>query len=290
MSLSLPTSTVERARPLLGTTVVIRVEGEDDAAHVHAAISDAFAAIEHIHRRMSFHEPASDLSTLNSAPLGVRIPVDEQTLVVLREAMALAELTDGVFDVTVGARLAQRGWLPAPRERRAPDPSATWRDIELLDDGVRLHRSAWIDLGGIAKGHAVDQAVQALRAAGVTHACVDAGGDLRTLGKGPHRIAIDSGLASDHVAVIELGEAALATSTGRAFDRQGVHVDGRNGLDSGLDQCASVVSAQCIHADALTKVALALGQGSDAILRHYGATAHVQDNTGQWMVLGASPA
>lgn len=290
MSLSLPTPTVERARPLLGTTVVIRVEGEDDAAHVHAAISDAFAAIEHIHRRMSFHELTSDLSTLNRAPLGVRIPVDEQTLVVLREAMALAELTDGVFDVTVGARLAQRGWLPAPGESRAPDPSATWQDIELLDDGVRLHRSAWIDLGGIAKGHAVDQAVQALRAAGVTRACVDAGGDLRTMGKGPHRIAIDSGLATDHVAVIELGEAAVATSTGRAFDQQGVHLDGRNGLDCGLDRCASVVSTQCIHADALTKVALALGKESDAILRHYGATAYVQDRTGQWMVLGASPA
>jgi thiamine biosynthesis lipoprotein len=290
MSLYLPTPTIERAQPWLGTTVVIRVEDEDDAAHVHAAISDAFAAISHIHRCMSFHEPMSDLSRLNRAPAGVRVGVDQETLAVLREAITLAELTEGVFDITIGAQLVQRGFLPTPAESRAPDAAATWRDIELLDDGVRLHRTMWIDLGGIAKGYAVDQAVMALRAAGVTRACVDAGGDLRTIGAGPHRVAIHSGLSSDHVAVIELEEAAVATSTGRAFDHQGVHLDGRNGLDSGLDRCASVVSAHCIHADALTKVALALGKPSSPIMRHYGAIAYLQDSAGQWTVLGEPPS
>lgn len=290
MSLYLPTPTVERAQPWLGTTVVIRVEGEDDPARVHAAISEAFAAIAHVHGRMSFHEPASDLSRLNRATVGVRVGVDEATLAVLREATRLAELTDGVFDITVGAQLVKRGFLPPPGESRAPDASATWRDIELLEDGVRLHRSLWIDLGGIAKGYAVDQAIRALRAAGVTRGCVDAGGDLRMIGEGPHRVAINSGFSSDHFAVIELGEAAVATSTGRAFEHQGVHLDGRNGLDSGLDRCTSVVSAHCIHADALTKVVLALGRQSDSILRHYGATAYLQDSTGQWTVLGELPS
>ncbi|WP_046972052.1 FAD:protein FMN transferase [Dyella japonica] len=286
----MPTPTVERARPLLGTTVVIRVEGEDDPAHVHAAISDAFAAIAHVHQTMSFHEPTSDLSRLHRAPVGTRVGVSEGTLAVLREALALADMTDGVFDVTVGAQLVRRGLLPTPKESCAPDASATWRDIELLDDGVRLHRSMWIDLGGIAKGYAVDQAAMALRAAGMAHACVDAGGDLRTIGQGPHRIAIDSGLPADHIAVIELGEAAVATSTGRAFDYQGAHLDGRTGLDCVRDQCASVVSARCIHADALTKVALALGEASAPFLRHYGATAHLQDGTGRWTVLGELPS
>jgi thiamine biosynthesis lipoprotein len=290
MSLSLPTPTVERARPLLGTTVVIRVEGEDDSAHVHAAISKAFDAVAQVHGLMSFHEPASDLSRLNRAPIGVRVEVGEETLAVLRVALKLAELTDGVFDITIGAQLVERGLLPLPRESGAPDAAATWRDIELLDDGVRLHRSMWMDLGGIAKGYAVDQAVLALRAAGIAHACVDAGGDLRTMGDGPHRVAIRSGLSADHVAVIELGEAAIATSTGRAFAHQGVHLDGRNRSDTGLERCASVVSADCIHADALTKVVLALGDQSSPILRHYGATAYLQDSAAQWTVLGERPS
>lgn len=273
----------------MGTTVAIRVDGVDDPAHAHAAISSAFAAAARVHERMSFHEPTSDLSRLHRAPVGTCIRVDEQTLTVLREAATLAELTDGVFDVTVGAELVRRGLLPMPGDGRAPDASATWRDIEILDDGVRLHRSMWIDLGGIAKGFAVDQAVLALRAAGIAHACVDAGGDLRTLGPGPHRVAIRSGVSADHLAVLELGEAAVATSTGRAFADQGAHLDGRNGLDTGLDRCASVVGLHCMHADALTKVVLALGMECEHILRHYGATAYLQDGTGHWTVLGAQP-
>jgi thiamine biosynthesis lipoprotein len=170
-----------------------------------------------------------------------------------------------------------------------PRAAGSWRDIEVVDAGVCLRRPLWIDLGGIAKGYAVDQAVLALRAAGIASACVDAGGDLRTIGEGPHRVAIDSGLPAEHLAVIELGEAALATSTGRTFARQGVHLDARTGHDTALDRCASVIAGTCIHADALTKVVLALGVDSTSILRHYGATAYLQDGNGEWAVLGASP-
>ena len=283
-----PIPTVERARPLLGTTVVIRVDGMDEA-QAHAAIDRAFAAVARVHRRMSFHEPQSDLSRVHRAPIGSLVEVDASTVTVLREAMQLAELSDGAFDVTIGAALVERGLLPSPDGGRAPAASSTWRDVEIFDDSVRLRQPLWIDLGGIAKGYAVDQAISTLRAAGVTCGCVDAGGDLRTIGQGPHRVAIDSGLPAEQLAVIELGEAALATSTGRAFAHQGAHLDARTGADTALNRCASVVSSLCMRADALTKLVLALGPDSDPMLRRYGATAYLQDGTGEWAVLGASP-
>jgi thiamine biosynthesis lipoprotein len=284
-------SAVERARPLLGTTVAIRVEGVDDAT-AHRAIDAAFDAVADVHRLMSFHEPDSDLSRLHRARHGVRVQLAAPTAEVLREALRLAALSEGAFDVSVGARLVAWGLLPRPAEARAPAEDANWRHIHLDDqDGVRLERPLWIDLGGIAKGYAVDRAAQALRAHGIAHGCVNAGGDLRTLGDGPHRVAIDTGQDEELRPVLELGEAAVATSHGRGWQgaSDGPHVDPRTGTAAGRGDCVSVVAARCMHADALTKIVLALGPSSAELLQHYEATAYLQDARGGWTTLGAAP-
>ena len=285
---SSPSRLVERARPLLGTTVNIRVASESEAV-AHDAITQAFAAVERVHALMSFHEAASDLSRLHAAAPGAWVEVDAQTAGVLSEAQRLSQLTQGVFDVTVGGRLVARRLLPAPPHARLPEPDADWQHIEIDGVRVRLHRALWIDLGGIAKGYAVDCAVEALRARGITHACVNAGGDLGTLGDGPHTVVIATDEASvSHVPVLEVGEVAVATSTGRAFAApgSGPHIDARRQIDTGLNEVATVVAKRCIHADALTKVVLAMGAQSHDVLQHFEAMAYLQDATGQWTGIG----
>ena len=292
MNSSYPNSKVERARPILGTTVSIRVLGMEEQ-HAHAAADRAFAAIERVQALMSFHEPSSDLSRMHVAPLGEWVTLDAMTLEVLGEASRLAEMSAGVFDVTVGGALVRDGLLPPPCHGSAPDPSAYWMDIELSETQARLSRPLWLDLGGIAKGFAVDRAVDVLRELGVTQGVVNAGGDLRFIGDGPHRVAIDTGRTqSEHVAALEVGEMAVATSSTRILGENSAiaHRDGlrREPLEAGL--VATVVAHRCVHADALTKVVLALGEQSEAILRHYAAEAYLQKATGEWICIGQAQA
>lgn len=276
---------VERARPLLGTTVGIRVAGCAPAS-AHRAIDAAFATVARVHARMSFHEVDSDLSRLHRARAGTRVVVDDATAHVLREALAFSALSDGAFDVAVAAQLVASGRLPRPVDALDAVADASWRDIEIdADGGVILHRPMWIDLGGIAKGYAVDCAIETLRAHGIAEASVNAGGDLRMLGAGPHQVLIaadetDAGVQP----LLEVGEAAVATSGGRA--PAGAHLHGRTRTRIDARECVSVVAARCLVADALTKIVLALGEASEAALRASGATAYRRGADGRWSVWG----
>jgi thiamine biosynthesis lipoprotein len=287
-----PSRTLERARPLLGTTVSVRVTTDSSEAAAHQAIDAAFAAVARVHALMSFHEPGSDLSRIHRAPAGAWVEVDPSTAAVLHAALDFSERSGGAFDVTVGGDLVARGLLPMPTGS-ASAADADWRDIE-LDAGlsrVRRRRPVWIDLGGIAKGYAVDRAVESLREQGIEQGCINAGGDLRLLGEGPHRIAIDTGEDTPaHCPVLELGAVAVATSSGRGFatDSCGPHLHGRSRSSIGRCECVSVVAPQCMQADALTKIVLACGVACVPLLQALDATAYLQNANGEWSTLGAA--
>src|SRR5258708_6648865 len=188
MRFSLPR--IERARPLLGTTVSIRVHGLSEA-DAHRAIDEAFGEIALVHRLMSFQQAESDVSLLNRAACERTQDVHPATFEVLHRAREIAEASEGCFDITVAAKLVEWGILPAPDSRYRPDPHADWRDIELGEDfSVRFRRPLWIDLGGIAKGYAVDRAIEKLQRHGATQACVNAGGDLKIYGPEAEVIAL----------------------------------------------------------------------------------------------------
>ncbi|GLQ87646.1 FAD:protein FMN transferase [Dyella flagellata] len=286
-----PNSTLERVQPLLGTFVSVRVEA-DDAKAGHRAIDAAFEAIARVHALMSFHAPQSDLSRIHRAPAGMRVVVEAQTAEVLRLALAFSKWSEGSFDITIAGKLVAQGLLPAPSQSRAPDTNACWRDIELDDGhGVVLHHPLWIDLGGIAKGYAVDRAVACLQTHGIRNACVNAGGDLRLLGAGPHRVVLDTGVADlAQQPVLEVDEAAVATSSSRAFAASGIspHVHGQTQACIGMQDCVSVVANLCAHADALTKIVLASREACEPLLKQLGATAYLHDAHGQWSTLGVA--
>jgi FAD:protein FMN transferase len=268
---------VQRARPALGTLVQMRVEGLIEAAAVRA-IDAAFAEVAAVHHCMSFHESDSDLSRLHRAPAGALVRVDVRTRAVLTCALDIAAASEGVFDPTIAGQQVARGQLPRPDSAFAPDPRATWRDIELLGDiQVRLRRPLWIDLGGIAKGFAVDRAVETLIAAGATQGCVNAGGDLRVFGSRAERIHLRT--AAGCLPVLELADAAVAGSSGAA------HVHGRTRAAVNACACVGVVAATCMIADALTKVVLAAGVPASAgVLAGFGAQACAHAAASGWRV------
>jgi FAD:protein FMN transferase len=254
---------VRRARPLLGTFVQIAVEATLPAVELHAAVTDAFAEIALVHSLMSWHEAGSELSRINRlAALGPQ-PLHPHTRTVLAAALEIARLSDGAFDPCVAGALTKWGLLPLPADAHAPDGQGSWRDIELEAESVRFHRRLWVDLGGIAKGYAVDLALQCLLRHGVAQCVVNAGGDLRVAGAQEHLVAIRHPLhAHALVHQLTLNNEALATSS--AFETHRESASGpvcalvdpaTGGAYRGRDS-VSVRAAACITADALTKVAL----------------------------------
>jgi thiamine biosynthesis lipoprotein len=252
-------ATLRRARPWLGTLVEIRAEGLDDARG-EAAVERAFAEVAAVHRLMSFHQPDSDLNRLHRAGVGERIRVDARTQEVLGWALRIAESSGGRFDPTIAAEQVRRGGLPRPRSTWWPEARVTWRDIELC--GARhvcLLRPCWIDLGGIAKGYAVDRAIEILVDAGATRCSVNAGGDLRVAGAPAATVHVRLADGSLMAAPVELQDAALATSSSdiASDSPRSAHLDGVTRQPVGGGRTASVAAARCIVADALTKVVLA---------------------------------
>jgi thiamine biosynthesis lipoprotein len=268
------TITVRRMQPLLGTWVEIRATGR--AARVERAVRCAFLRIARVQQRMSFHAPDSVLTRINLYAYREPQAVDPLTWDLLRKALALSRASMGTFDITVGAALVARGVLPDHGFARLDAPSGSDAVALLPGRCVALRRPVLLTLDGIAKGYAVDLAIDALARAGVQQAVVNAGGDLRAFGPQALPLGIrsadgtirDAGrLRNAAVAssAIGLGATAHARFPGCVLDPAGEKPMPR------VPQVWSVRAAQCWRADALTKVAaLAAPAQRDALLARLG--------------------
>lgn len=261
---------IRRARPLLGTFVEIALP--ETAA---TAFEAGFAAIGHIHDRMSFHAPGSDLSRIHAARACEPVEVDPHTIRVLRTAAILFRASKGLFDIAVGRALVRDGFLPKPNNVvRLTDFPGTAADIVLIDDiHLCCQRRVLIDLGGIAKGYAVDCAVDALREAGAPYGIVNAGGDLRVFGPVPQTVHIRNGIG-DVVAQILLQDCAIASSSNLANRRRksGKAITPHIGAKHQpvlIDETISVMASTCMIADAMTKVAMTDPDLADALLAEH---------------------
>ncbi len=245
---------------------------------------------------MSFREAGSDVFRLNHKACREPVTIDAHTQGVLRRAIALSEISDGIFDITVAPELVARRMLPAPEHAPVPDADGSWRDIVFLKDHtIAFQRPLWIDLGGIAKGYAVDCAISALQTFSPARVCVNAGGDLRVAGIGSERIQLVPDDYNEDVAMFaEVENGSIASSCGRMAKRScgaeeaGAHVDPRGDSGDGIWRFASVVAQDCVDADALTKVVMATGEKSASILAAYGACAQIYDRRFGWNNIGKS--
>lgn len=292
----LRSSSLRRARPLLGTLVEVAASGA--SACLPAALDAAFAAVERIDRLMSFHALGSDVSRINAADAGCEIGIDPHTSRVLHFARKLSELSDGAFDITIANVLMREGFLPRQEGVAVDAPAAvSFQDLVLLPgDRVHWRCKGWIDLGGIAKGYAVDCAIGALRAHGVAGAVVNAGGDLRFFGA-PQPVHVRHPEAP--TSLVPLGvfsDCAVATSSGYFSDRLisgGVTeplVDPLRRACVRWRQSVTVVASDAMTADALTKVVRLAAQAAPGILERLGAQAIVIDRRGMRQCGAAMPA
>lgn len=244
---------LRRARPLLGTLVCIQLQVEDIGEHEGArAAEQAFAVIAAIHHAMSAHETGSDLARLAQARPREPLAVSPHTVAVLRLAQHWARASNGAFDAqSAGQALARSRLRPAlaPCTVRG----ASLAGLRFLDACTVLPDGPIaIDLGGIAKGYAVDQAVATLRASGLASGLVNAGGDLRAFGPRSWPIELQHPVVTARTRpLVRLRDAAIASSVASA-DSGFVRTRRRNAGWTG----STVLARDCATADALTKWAL----------------------------------
>ncbi|SHK95209.1 FAD:protein FMN transferase [Rhodothermus profundi] len=237
-----------RLYPVMGTLVRFEVYHPDRAA-ARDAVRQASALLFEVHRQMSVQEPASMLSRWNASPSGAELVLPALTRQAVAEALRWREITAGRFDPTVGAAVAawQQGRTPLPQPAR---------QVEVVGEGrFRKWAPVALDLGGSAKGWAVDQAVAVLQQAGCTAGLVNAGGDLRVFGAPPGtsawQIGIRHPLRPDEVLVtVALRDGALATS-GDYEPAGSTLVDPRDLRRVRLEGSVTVWAPTCGAADAL---------------------------------------
>ena len=180
---------LEKSFPAMGTVHTVTIF---DAKGPEAA-SDARAYLLDLHGAWSCFMEDSLVSRINQAAGRQPVAVDEDTFEVLRQAKRYGRFTEGAFDVTVGP-LADL-WRRAMEERQLPGDEAVWQALALVNfANVTLDEEAHtvllekagqrIDLGGIAKGYAVDELRKRLRRHGVHRALLDLGGTVAALGCG----------------------------------------------------------------------------------------------------------
>lgn len=278
-----PDGWTTRAQVWLGTLVEVALPPTEAG---DARFAAAFAAIAHVHRVMSAHDATSDLARIARDAHRRTVIVDADTWAVLELAQQLFAETDGAFDVAIAPLLSRHGLLPPSAAGRTRNPRARCGGMDALHLvpglGVRADAPIALDLGGIAKGYAVDRAVNALRAAGASAGRVNAGGDLRVFGTDhwvPVRVRHPAAPART-MTLFDVRDAAVATSADYFRDARGVLVEPRTQSLRSYSGSVTVVAPTCALADALTKIVALRPADCATLLARHGAHAFTLGDQG----------
>jgi thiamine biosynthesis lipoprotein len=245
----------QRVRPYFGTFVAIEADADSEQRAL-GAIDAACAALEHV-GALLHPVTGSDLRRLRAARVGEPVPVDPWTYRILGICRDLHGASEGVFDPCLP------GW------------PGRMGQIELAGATQVVKRAdAVLDLGGIAKGFAVDRAVEVLRARGCASGLVNAGGDVRAFG--PARREILLRLPLGRVYPLELGDSAVAVSEPKSARSPPEHRGFYIGVSG--EQVAgcwvAVTAPTATLADGLSKCAmLCRPEAATALLARHGARA-----------------
>jgi thiamine biosynthesis lipoprotein len=287
-----------RDEAIMGTSIEVELHAAS-RADAEGAIAAVMAEMHRIDATMSPHKADSELSRVNAGAAAGPVEVSEGMFGLLSRALAFSKLSGGAFDIT----FASAGNLYDYRAGVAPDPSALadalplidWRHVR-LDAPTRTVRFARqgvrIDLGGFAKGHAVDNAVAILRRLGIAHAMVAAGGDSHVMGSRgdrPWTVAIRDPRNQDAVvALLPLEDVSISTSGDyeRFFERDGVRchhlLDPRTGRSPSAVRSVTIIADDGLTTEAFSKTVFVLGveQGLRFVEAHAGIDAVIVDAQG----------
>jgi thiamine biosynthesis lipoprotein len=288
-----------REAAIMGTSIHVELFGKDERA-ANVAIDAVMAEMQRIDGAMSTYKASSELSRINRDAARMPVHVSEEMFDLLARALEFSRLSDGAFDITYAAA----GHLYDYRERIRPSEEQLaqarqaigWRHLVLheADRTVRFTQpDVRLDLGGFAKGHAVNNAAAILHKHGVKHGAVAAGGDSRVIGDRlgrPWTVGVrDPRRPGQVVALLPLEDAAVSTSGDyeRFFEADGERhhhvIDPRTGKSARGVHSVTVIGPEGLVTEALSKIVFVLGveQGMKFVEAMPGTDAVVIDAEGR---------
>jgi thiamine biosynthesis lipoprotein len=264
-----------REAAIMGTRIAVEL-WHDDPARAEAAIEAALGEVRRIDALMSHYKPESELSQINERAAREAVRVAPELAALIERAGTFSELSGGAFDITY----ASVGYLYDYRAQERPTDAqiegsmkaVNWRHV-IVDRQASTVRFAQpgvrIDLGGIAKGHAVDRAIAIVTGHGVRHASITAGGDSRIVGDRfgrPWIIGIRHPDDPERViARIPMTDASISTSGDyeRYFDEGGQRyhhiIDPRTGHSAGGVRSVTIIGPDATTTDGLSTSVFVLG-------------------------------
>ena len=284
----------------MGTSVEITLMGENEEMAQKAAFQ-AFQEIKRIEHLMSPWVESSDVTRINRSAGNERVRVSSETAEVIKRAQEISKLSEGGFDITVGPlvqlwrKARERGVPPEMEDVKETLNSVNFRNLKTHYGGkVFLKKKEMaIDLGGIAKGYAVDRAFGLLKSLGYRNLVVNAGGDLRvgeSKPEGPWSIGIQHPRNPEKIiARISLSDTAMATSGDyeKFFIHQGKRyhhiLHPKNGFPAEGCQSVTVLHKEATTADALASAIFVFGpkKGYALCQRLEGVDCFVVDQDGK---------
>jgi thiamine biosynthesis lipoprotein len=264
-----------RTQFIMGTLVEITVSHSDPHL-IQTVTTQAFDEMKRLEQLMSTYLPDSDISKINRAAGKKAVPVSPEVEEVIREGIFWSQQSGGAFDITVEPLVqlwdfdGEKQVVPAERTIRKTATLVDYRNIEIVNHKVRLTRPGMaINVGGLAKGYAVDRAVSILRGR-VPNGIVNAGGDLFAFGQKSKESSWTIGLQhprkpQELLAAFGVKNQAIATSGDyqRYFVKDGVryhHIfDPATGRPARKMISATLITTEVMEADALATAVFVMG-------------------------------
>ncbi len=287
----------QQQRDIMGTRISIEL-WHKDAAQAKLCSDQVFAEMNRIDSLMSSYKESSELSRINNNAAISSVEISDEMGAMISKSLYFSDLSNGAFDITyasIGYAYDYRKSLqPSAQSIAQKLPSIDYRHIELNGNSIRFADSGVrIDLGGIAKGYAVDRAIDIISGCGISEAMVSAGGDSRIIGDRRGRswiIGIQNPRDPDGIALrLPLSDSAISTSGDyqRFFIENGQRVHHIINPDTGRSAAASwsatVTGPDAMTTDALSTTIFVLGavKGIALIENLDGIDAIIIDNNGK---------
>jgi len=266
---------ISAEQSIMGTRIHVELwQGAEQDGQ--AAIAAVMAEMHRIDRLMSPTKKASELYRINQLATKQEIAITSEMFELIKRSLEFSRLTDGAFDIT----FASIGHLYNYREHKRPDDSTIKKQLDKINyrnivlnnsrQTIRFNRAGvFIDLGGIAKGYAVDNGIKILQQRGFKNAIVSAGGDSRILGNRhgrPWMIGIRNPRKRDALLTrLPLWDAAVSTSGDyeRYFIEDGVRyhhiIDPKTGGSARELRSVTIIGPDAITTDALSTSLFIMG-------------------------------
>lgn len=295
---------VTRTQMQMGTLVKITAVARSEFV-AQAAATAGFSEIRRLEELLSTWIPTSELSRVNASAGVMPVHVSPETLTVVQRAVQAAEVTDGGFNIAIGP--AVDAWnvieglrIPTESELDALRPLVDLMSVhaDVREQTIFLAKAGMrIDVGGIGKGYAADQAVDALRKAGAVAGVVALSGDIKTFGRLPGGKLFPVGIQHPRedgavLAWIDLQDEAISTAGDyeRFFEREGVRyhhiLDPRTLQPARRCQSVTVIAREGVWADGLDTGIFVMGpeRGMELIEQLLDVEAIIVDAEGRLLV------